>query len=180
MAKNLDIVSSNELAKLFGLTIQRIHQLAADGVIPKTGRGEFPKDECIRAYICFLKELAARPGGENEVIARSRARYEAARAEEREIDLAERKRELVHVDDVMDEVSKMVANFRARVLAIPSAVAAQGVGMTSRAELENLAKNKVYEALHELSRYDPQPTKRKAGAAKRGRKSKAAAGDDGQ
>lgn len=173
-------VPASTLARLFNLTERRVQQLAKDGIIPRGAKGEYALLPSVKGYIQFLQEAASRAGGDNDEIARSRARYEAARAEEREIDLAERKRELVHVDDVMDEVSKMVANFRARVLAIPSAVAAQGVGMTSRAELENLAKNKVYEALHELSRYDPQPTKRKAGAAKRGRKSKAAAGDDGQ
>lgn len=158
------------LAQLFGVTQRRVQQLAADGVIEKGERGEYPMLACVKGYVSFLQEAANRVGGDNEEILKSRARYERARADQIEMDVAVRKAELLFAADVEDEMTAMVANFRARVLATPSAVAAQGAGMRSRAKPEALIRDKIYEALDELSRYDPESTEPTANRKKRRRR----------
>lgn len=147
-------VPAKLLAKVFGLTQRRIQQLAQDGIIPKSERGEYPLLASVQGYVTFLQETSRKVGGDNEELTKHRLRLEKARADTAELELSLRVRELVFADEVQGEVSSMLANFRARLLALPAAIAAQGSGL-DRVALEELVKSRVYEALHEFSGYNP-------------------------
>jgi phage terminase Nu1 subunit (DNA packaging protein) len=49
-------VPVSTLAKLFNLTSVRVQQLAADGVIYKSGRGQYDLWTSVKGYIKFLQE----------------------------------------------------------------------------------------------------------------------------
>ena len=49
-------VPVSTLAKLFNLTSVRVQQLAADGIIQKSGRGQYDLWPSVRAYIAYLQE----------------------------------------------------------------------------------------------------------------------------
>lgn len=48
--------NANFFARLFGVTERRIQILAKEGVLPKTGRGEYPLLQTVKAYVAFLQE----------------------------------------------------------------------------------------------------------------------------
>lgn len=51
------IVSGAYLATFMGLVVRTIERLALEGTIPKKGRGRYPLQSCVRAYLNFLTKL---------------------------------------------------------------------------------------------------------------------------
>ncbi len=149
-------VPAKFLAELLNISQRRIQQLAKEGTIPKAERGQYPLLACIKGYVSFLQESLKSKKNNNEELMEHRKRFEAARADEMELNLAVRKKELVIASDVEDAMTTMIANFRARLIALPSSVSAQGTGL-ERAELEELVQKLTHEALDELSGYNPKP-----------------------
>jgi phage terminase Nu1 subunit (DNA packaging protein) len=143
------------LAKLLGLTQRRIQQMAKDGIIPKDEKGEYPLLASVKGYVAFLQEVSRHKGNDNEELIKNRIRLEKSKADMAELDLSLRLGELLIADDVKDQIIIMVSNAKAKLLAIPAAVGAQGVGL-HRAALEELVQKLLHEALHELARYDPE------------------------
>jgi phage terminase Nu1 subunit (DNA packaging protein) len=143
------------LAQLFGLTERRVQQMAKDGIIPKAEHGEYPLLAAVKGYVAFLQEVSRHKGNDNEELIKNRIRLEKSRADIAELDFSLRIGELLIADDVKDEIIVMISNFRSRILSIPAAIGAQGTGL-QRAALEELAQKLIYEALHELSRYDTE------------------------
>lgn len=155
-------VNVKELAKLLNVTQRRVQQLAKDGVIPKATRGEYPLLPCVEGYIAFLQETSKKIGGDNKDLMATRLRYENARADMAELELSEKMGEIIKQDDIKDIITVMLSNFSAKMLALPSAIASQGTGLP-QAELLELAKNKVHEALNELSGYDSEQAESPSG-----------------
>lgn len=65
-------VSTAFLADMFGVTIQRISQLVAEGM-PRAGRGMYPTRDCVRWYVEYLRgrqEERAKEGPTRTDIAR--------------------------------------------------------------------------------------------------------------
>jgi hypothetical protein len=86
------------------------------------------------------------------------ALYNKARAKKtiHEAKLAEymeksRAGELIEVDAVRDEWQQILANVRAKLLALPTKLAAQAMGASTLAEMEALLAQGVSEALQELA-----------------------------
>ena len=124
-----------------------MQQLAQDGVIPKPSEGNYALMPSIKGYINFLQISSKRVGGDNEELLKAKIRVEQAKAEDAELDLALRHKELIIADDVRDSINIMIANFKAKILAIPDNVAASGTGL-KKAELQELCQKLIYEALH--------------------------------
>lgn len=97
---------ADTLAELVGLTARRIRQLAREGVLPKVARGRYPVAECIQAYIGYWQQRAERSSnGGGPGWKEARARKTTVEVEIKELELAERRRELVPVEDVEAMVS---------------------------------------------------------------------------
>lgn len=155
MSQSDTTVPPKVLAQLFQLTQRRIQQLAKDEIIPKAQRGNYPLLASVKGYISFLQDSSRKANNDNDALMQARLRFENARAEMAEIELEEKKDALVKADDIQDMLTVTMSNFTARMNALPSAIATQGTEL-SQLELEQLARNKVNEALHELSQYDSQ------------------------
>lgn len=102
------LVPAATLAKLFGLTERRIQQLAADGTIPKSERGEYPLAAAIQGYIRSLKDdlQKARRGDADE-------RYAVARATEAELRAGLRASSLITADEAFSVLDEVVGLIRA-------------------------------------------------------------------
>ncbi|HRH14787.1 MAG TPA: hypothetical protein PK225_10600 [Azonexus sp.] len=88
----------------------------------------------------------------------SYAKYNAARAKKEghlaklaELDEMEATGQLVRTDAVLKEWQGIIANIRARLLALPSRLAAQAHGARTIGELQRLLQDGIAEALTELS-----------------------------
>lgn len=52
------LVTSKDLAQLFGVSGRRVGQLTEDGVIEKDGRGVYDLEKTVKAYIKYLSDKA--------------------------------------------------------------------------------------------------------------------------
>jgi phage terminase Nu1 subunit (DNA packaging protein) len=155
------------LAKLFNLTERRIQQLARDGIIPKPERnGRYDLVGCVQGYIKYLQDRSA---GRTEIEPQDtyieRARLLKAQADKTELEVKAMNGELIAADEVESLWSGLVASFRSRLLALPVRCAHKVLSLKTYPEIESTLRAHVFEALSELSRYDPadQPPEPAAG-----------------
>ena len=111
----------DQVSKVLDLTPRRINQLAKEG-LPRESRGEYDLVKCVRWYIAHLrKQLAdARHGTETEV--QGRARLVSITADLRAIDLAERRAEMIRIDDAQNIMDPVFIAMRMKLLAFPKKV----------------------------------------------------------
>lgn len=115
-------MSGPELAKVFGLDIRRITQMAKSGIIPRTERGVYDLKECATAYITYLRnrgaiEEATDPDALDP--RRERARLYKAQADERELKNAIERKEYVNIQDVRKFEIERATIYNAQIDAIP-------------------------------------------------------------
>lgn len=118
---------------MLNLTPRRVQQLAKQGVIPRANRGVYPLAACVRGYIQFLQRAiesggAAQRRDEQAGLAQARARKADADAALAELDLAQKRGELVRRDDVLRAWDNVLDRLRARIVAFPPKAAPHVVG----------------------------------------------------
>lgn len=147
------IVSTSEMAEIFGKTPRWVNLQTNDGVFLQVGRGKYDLAVNVQR---FVDQLQKQPEGDGEVnYYREKALHEAAKREKAELELAEQKGTLhrsEHVAAVMDD---MLAAFRARILNLPPKLAPQLAGLADAVAIRQLLDRDVREALSELADYDP-------------------------
>lgn len=95
-APTSDLISTEVAARLLMVGVERVRQLAKAGYITIPKRGHTTIVSAVQGYIRFLKETAQK---ETKTAAVSRATD--ARAAEIELRIAERKRELIPIEDAI-------------------------------------------------------------------------------
>lgn len=114
-----------ELAAHLDLSQPSVSNLKNKGVIPAgRGRSGYDLDDCRVAYIRHLREASAgrdsaRPGS----LEAERARLAKEQADEKEMDNAERRKELVSLPDMSGAVIAMIGLVMNRLGQIPAIVA---------------------------------------------------------
>jgi phage terminase Nu1 subunit (DNA packaging protein) len=88
--------------------------------------------------------------------AQERAKLDATRRQVAELQLAERRRELIPRPAVVDTWTRIIVVVRGRLLALPVRLASE-CGHRGPAEIQATAKRLVYEALTELANSDGLP-----------------------
>lgn len=151
-------LTADQFASLVNLDKRRVQQLAKQGVIEKEGRGKYPISE-ITSYIRYLQELvqqrkiAAQPAEGSLNPEHERARKDAATADKLEMDLAERRGELLEAKDAEEEWTKAVMAIRSGALSLPSRMAEELARTNDARQVKELLRVEVYEILEELSEY---------------------------
>jgi phage terminase Nu1 subunit (DNA packaging protein) len=153
--------SAKVLASLFGITRQRIHQLVKEGM-PKENRGSYDLLKCIRWYVRFLTAAIEKkeiPVGDVYVGEREeRIRNIRADADLKELDLAQKRSQLVAIQDAERVFADLRLTTTAHLMAIPPRLAPELVGETSRvmiqAKLDKACKEVLgYQAKSGQSKY---------------------------
>jgi hypothetical protein len=85
----VETVPIEVVCQFLGLNGRRVQQLTCEGVLPRAERGCYDLEGCVRGYIEFLKRHSA--GDE-------RARLLAVRADLAELELAQRRGDVVPLD----------------------------------------------------------------------------------
>jgi phage terminase Nu1 subunit (DNA packaging protein) len=141
------------ICKLLDLTPQRVAQLVNMGVIPRKERGRYELVPVVRGYIHYLRERAikgdAQAGGDD--YAAHRARLTKAKADMAEMEREQMANALIPAVDVERAWIEVVSNMRAKLLAIPTTAAADAQAAATLAEAKQVLKEKINEALAELS-----------------------------
>lgn len=139
-----------DLARLTGLTTQRLNQLQRQGVIKKAGRGVYPLS-AITAYCQHQRKLIQGAGaGLGLTDARRALTHEKFLVARLERQLLQGK--LVPVADIADSWAVVAQVTKTRLLGVPRLVAPRLVICKTPAEAEKLIYDAIWDALSELSR----------------------------
>lgn len=133
-----ETVDGSTLGGLLGLTLNRINTLSRDGVIPKAGRGAYPLQECIRAYVAWAKvNPKGRPKATGD-LNDEKLRLTRAQADKAELVAAQARGDLIELDVVRREWTAIATDLRARLLSIAPRVATQaGLDRDASARLDH-------------------------------------------
>jgi phage terminase Nu1 subunit (DNA packaging protein) len=154
-------LSKADFATKIGRTPQRVSQLINEGRIVLAGNGRCAK-VMVAESLARLREtdvcrmnIATQNDSESGDVRRryliARAKRESHLAKLAEIELKVATGQLVKADAVLAEWLSIAANIRARLLALPSRLAARAHGARTRGELQRLLQAGIYEALQELA-----------------------------
>ncbi|MDK2822038.1 MAG: hypothetical protein PWP31_2003 [Clostridia bacterium] len=111
--------------------------------------------QAVQHYINWIKTQSIKTSEELN-LKKEKTLLIRANRQKAELELQMIQGELHRVEDVEQVMNDMLGAFRARCLAIPSKAAPYLMGQTDLAIVQNVVKKEVYEALTELSNYDPE------------------------
>jgi len=156
---DLQTITLKDLAELFDLTDRRIQQLADEGIIKKSKRGEYELFPSIQGYIHFLKSAA---NGTSSGLAEQRLRQAKAKADREELELKALTGDLVDKTDAIAAWGEAVQMMKTMLLSIPAKVAQSVRVAKSDAEAQRLIEERIKKALNtianvEIQRADADP-----------------------
>lgn len=143
--------NGEQLALLLNLQIGQVYNLANSGTIPKSNGGDWDIMACAHAYIKYLQ---GRAGEEKRDYAMERTRLTRHQADKAEMEVQVMAGQLLRAEIVEQVWTAMIMAFRAKILAIPSRLAAPISACQSTRETELLIRDVIEEAMIELAAYD--------------------------
>ena len=158
------LISAAGLARLFGISVQRIGQLADQGAVIRRDRNAYDLEGSIRAYTAHLRK-AASGGGADAVLSNERTRLTRARADMAEAERQQQAGILVDARQVEDAWLVCCDRVRTRILAVPTIV-----GGRLGPQAAELVRGMLYEAMEEISKTSAVPGLPKPERRGRGRR----------
>lgn len=152
------LLKSSQLADLFGLSKRRIQQLSKDGIIPAKGRDRYPLRECVQAYIAYLKANPTESASVADLEFRklkAETEERQAKAERAQLDLDERRGELISREDMQREWTSRCVELRAAMLGLPNELGFRFTDDDTRALVEEVSEDFVRSTLETWSREGP-------------------------
>lgn len=141
-----ETVSAERLGRMLGITDRQVQKHARDGLFDKTGRGQYNVDDCVAAYIRFLKESLK---GDSESLTKERTRLVRAQADQAELDLEVSRGNNLPLDIIKSFWQSVLGSVRSKMLAVSSTI------KTNYPHLENdvivSIDNTIRDALTEAS-----------------------------
>ncbi len=121
-------VSSADLRALLGISPAMLTNLKQRGIAKHLGHNTWDLEATVRAYVEHLRGIASGRGGEDQVLALTaeRARLAKAQADAQELKNAQARGELIRAEDAEREWSDFLRQLRARLLALPARLRADG------------------------------------------------------
>jgi phage terminase Nu1 subunit (DNA packaging protein) len=155
--KDMDeLCTTAALSHYLGITSRRIQQLVKSDVLPQIGRGKFRIADAVQAYIKFLSFSSSTYNGEEVDGKLEKALLTRIQKEKAELELGVMRGELHRGEDVRAVMSDMIGNCRARLLSLPTKLSPMLLGQSEMAMVQDIIKRAIYEALTELSNYNPK------------------------
>jgi hypothetical protein len=145
-------LTKSDAAKLLSLTPQRVGQLTEVGVLKLNTRGLYVPAEVVAAFVAHREDIAAKRLGGAGSYSDARAAKMRADAALSQIELAERSRELVRTDSVLELVLGAVARMKTVILGWPNRLAPR-LANKSAAEIQDILKKEVHALLRTLSEF---------------------------
>lgn len=137
-----------------GITDRAVRDLLDKFGMPRKG---FDLDELRLAYLHDLRETAAgrSPEDADYDLTEERARLAYHQANLAEIDEQMKRGDVVPADAVQRAWDELVTRFRARILSIPTKTSHEFIPLTTMGPIQDTLKRYLWEALEELSKYEP-------------------------
>jgi len=115
MVESEPTIDVTTAAKLLMLTPDRVTQLVRAGHIKRAARGRYALVDVVQGYVRYLK-AEARKGSRTA----AHSRIQEAKAQEIELRLAEKRRQLIPLEDALFVVEVTTATFRDELLGLPA------------------------------------------------------------
>jgi hypothetical protein len=154
----------DECARELNLGNRRVQILANEG-LPRAERGVYDIVGCFRWYVRYLqRKLVARAlpedgdgdgGGPATSSSATRHKMLSIEAELKQIELAEKREQVVSIEKVQKDLEAIVVEIRTRILALPPRLAAEVLGETDLAVSQVKIDRSLKGALDVLSQFDP-------------------------
>ena len=150
-----EIILTHELAEIFGCSPRWVNQLTTNNLLTQVGRGKYKLGDAIREYIAAIK-LQAEESDEQETDLRAeQTMLTRANRKMAELELAVMNGDLHRSEDVKSIMNEMLVSFRSRMLTIPARATPEITASNDANLIQQVIKREVYDALSELSEYDP-------------------------
>lgn len=151
LKENKYVVTTKEISEILNLSPRRIQQLTKDGALVRVAHGKYDLPSSIQSYIEYSNEV---PEEELDKT-KEEALWTRARRKKAELELKIMKGEVHRSEDVESVMNDMLSSFRAQMLVLPGKIAPLVLGQTELEVIKSTIKKFIYEALQELSDYDP-------------------------
>ena len=146
------MATQSEVAEHLDMTPQRVRDLIKQGVLNrKNARDSMDIDECRKNYIRYLRTRSQGLQNASGDLNEERTRLTKLQADKAQLEVQEMEESLVSVERITEEWVGYVSNVRSKLLALPSKVSHRVQAAETYAEAEQILKESVYDALHELS-----------------------------
>ncbi len=148
-------MTKQELARALDLSIRQIENLVVDGM-PHAKRGRRLLFEAAAIVWYFRRKLQEFEARTPPSVEEARARRELAQAELAEYELAEKRRQMLSIEDHDRILGRLQDRLRAKHLNLPGKWAPQIVGLRSIPEGQARLEEMMHECLLELTRVADQ------------------------
>ncbi|MCI6260392.1 MAG: hypothetical protein SOV63_03740 [Pyramidobacter porci] len=151
-------LTSPRLGDLFGMTDRRVRQLAQQGILPRDEKGRYPLRDCVLAYIAYLKSNPNESASVKELEYRklkAETEERQAKADKAQLDLDERRGELISRADMYREWTGRCVELRAAMLGLPNELGFRFTADDTRALVEEVSEEFVRTTLETWSREGP-------------------------
>lgn len=148
MNKKAVTYSTNTVAELLMITPRRLQQLTKEGYIIRESPGKYVLAQAVQGYIKYLKNTKNIEGKDFYT---ERVRLTSAQADQKELEVQKMKNALVPVDLVINVWVNLSAQFKTKMLSIPSKLAKTLTTITDTATIDGMIRDLIYEALEEVS-----------------------------
>ena len=170
MADNINLQSTQVIAKIFGVSTRRVEQLKTEGVIKGSGKPtKYDLLPTIQAYIKYLSDKA-NGRAKKEVMAdleeaklAAEVELKKSKAEAAKLELEELRGTLHSAEDVEAVMTDHILLLRSMILALPGRLAVDVCGADTPTQAADIIKQECYAMLSQLAeyKYDPDEFQRR-------------------
>lgn len=149
------IVTVEQLAREFNRDVRTV-QLLVKGGMPRRGHGQYELEVCKTWYIAYLQSKVGSRSNEGENsgdynVDLETARLKRAQADLAEIELTEKRGQVVPIAVLENSLTQVIANARQNLLMLPGRIAPELEG-EARAVIKARLSQSIHTALTELSK----------------------------
>lgn len=141
------MIKTKEVLEIFGFSQQYLSAIIHNEGFPKENRGQY--DEL--KIISWLWEKIKKDRKERESKAASIERYNSAKADLMEMQVLEKKKELVTLEEITNELTPLFVATRQKLLALPDRLAPQLYGKQSIEEIKVQLQKGIWETMEEMA-----------------------------
>lgn len=157
-----NLVSSPELAEMFGVSDRYIRMLAKDEIVKKSGtRGKYLLTDSVKGFIEFLRETSSTDVDLKGAKIKKETEKIAKDIELKTIKILEMKNELHSAEIVKKVMTIMLTNLKGKLLSVPNKIAPLVVGCDNLGDIQDIVSSSIEDVLLELSEYSPELFKNK-------------------
>lgn len=163
---NSRIITSKEIAKLFGVTRRRVQQLTTEGVITATRVGntnQYDLIPTIHRYITYLQAKAEENEQDPEVVDlqadKLKVEIEMKRAKARiaALELKEMESKMHRSEDVEAMTTQLIETIQTKILELPEILAEDIAKLDTAAEIAARIREAVFDILEDMAEYRYEP-----------------------